>query len=57
MRRQRQAVAGSGEPRLRQPNQPWVTDLERHEAFFNRVVLDGHRHVLVAAGALKLRAA
>ena len=39
------------------PNRLWVADLERHEAFFNRAVLKGHRHVPVAAGALKLRAA
>jgi len=38
------------------PNQLWVTDLERHEAFLNLAVVKGHRHVLVAAGALKLRA-
>lgn len=37
------------------PDALWVTDLERHEAFFNRAVVKGHRHVLVAAGALKLR--
>ena len=39
------------------PDALWVTDIERHEAFFNRAVVKGHRHVLVAAGALKLRAA
>ncbi len=39
------------------PNALWVTDIERHEAFSNRAVVKGHRHVLVAAGALKLRAA
>ena len=35
----------------------WVVDSERHEAFSNRAVVKGHRWVLVAAGALKLRAA
>ena len=39
------------------PNQLWVTDLERHEAFLNPAVVKGHRHWLVAAGWLKLRAA
>jgi putative transposase len=39
------------------PNQLWVTDIERHEALSNRVVMKGHHCVLVAAGALKLRAA
>jgi putative transposase len=39
------------------PNRLWVADLERHEAFLNPAVVKGHRHVLVAAGALKLRAA
>lgn len=39
------------------PNQLWVTDLERHEALTNPAVVKGHRHVLVAAGPLKLRAA
>ena len=39
------------------PNQLWVTDLVRHEAFVNRAVMKGHRRVPVAAGALKLRAA
>jgi putative transposase len=39
------------------PNGLWVTDLERHEALPNRAVVKGHRHVPVAAGALKLRAA
>jgi hypothetical protein len=34
-----------------------VTDLERHEVLINRAVVKGHRRVLVAAGALKLRAA
>ena len=40
-----------------EPDQLWVTDIERHEAFSNRAVVGGHRLVLVAAGALKLRAA
>jgi transposase InsO family protein len=39
------------------PNELWVSDFERHEVLFNRAVVKGHRHVLVAAGALKLRAA
>ena len=39
------------------PNALWVTDLERHEAFLNLAVVKGHRHQLVAAGWLKLRAA
>ena len=39
------------------PNQLWVTDLERHEAPCNRAVVKGHRHALVAASAVKLRAA
>ena len=39
------------------PNVLWVADLERHEAFLNPAVVKGHRHWLVAAGWLKLRAA
>jgi putative transposase len=39
------------------PNRLWVTDLERHEAPLNCVVLKGHHRGPVAAGALKLRAA
>jgi putative transposase len=39
------------------PDRLWVGDLERHEALLNPAVVKGHRHVLVAAGALKLRAA
>jgi hypothetical protein len=35
----------------------WVADFERHEVLPNRAVLKGHRRVLVAAGASKLRAA
>jgi hypothetical protein len=35
----------------------WQTDFERHEAFSNRAVMKGHRPVLVAASAVKLRAA
>lgn len=35
----------------------WVGDLERHEALRNRAVMKGHRHRLVAASRLKLRAA
>ena len=40
-----------------EPNQLWVTDIERHEAFLNPAVVKGHRHQPVAAGWLKLRAA
>ena len=40
-----------------EPDRLWVTDIERHEAFLNLAVVKGHRHVLVAASALKLRAA
>jgi putative transposase len=40
-----------------EPNRLWLTDIERHEALSNLAVVKGHRHVLVAAGALKLRAA
>jgi hypothetical protein len=39
------------------PNRLWVADLERHEALTNPAVMKGHRRVLVAAGAMKLRAA
>jgi hypothetical protein len=39
------------------PNVMWGTDMERHEALINRAVMKGHRPVLVAAGAVKLRAA
>jgi transposase len=34
-----------------------LKEAERHEAFLDRAVVKGHRHVPVAAGALKLRAA
>jgi transposase InsO family protein len=40
-----------------EPYQLWVTDIERHEAPLNRVVLKGHHVVPVAAGVNKLRAA
>jgi len=40
-----------------EPNQLWVADIERHEALWNRAVMKGHRHRLVAASQLKLRAA
>ncbi|MDE0440025.1 MAG: hypothetical protein OXJ36_16835 [bacterium] len=40
-----------------EPDELWVTDVERHEAFVNRAVVGGHRLVLVAAGIVKLRAA
>ncbi|HSH59966.1 MAG TPA: IS3 family transposase [Acidimicrobiales bacterium] len=39
------------------PDVAWVGDIERHEALPNLAVVKGHRRVLVAAGALKLRAA
>ena len=39
------------------PDRLWVADFERHEALPNSAVVKGHRRVLVAAGALKLRAA
>jgi putative transposase len=32
------------------PDQLWVADIERHEAFSNRVVVRGHRDRSVAAG-------
>jgi putative transposase len=32
------------------PNQLWVTDIERHEAFLDLAVVKGHRWMLVAAG-------
>ena len=35
--------------RAQRPNQLWVPDFERHEAFLNRAVVKGHRHQLVAA--------
>ena len=39
------------------PDETWVGDIERHEAFSNRAVVGGHRLVSVAADMLKLRAA
>ena len=39
------------------PNELWVCDFERHEAFLNLAVVKGHRHQFVAADGLKLRAA
>ena len=39
------------------PNEIWCGDIERHEALTNRAVMKGHRRVLVAASAMKLRAA
>jgi putative transposase len=39
------------------PNELWVTDIERHEAPLNRVVMKGHHRGPVAVGRLKLRAA
>jgi putative transposase len=38
-------------------DQRWCGDLERHEALTNPAVVKGHRRVLVAASAPKLRAA
>ena len=32
------------------PNQLWVSDIERHEAFLDLAVVKGHRWMLVAAG-------
>jgi len=43
--------------RAERPNQLWVCDFERHEAFLNLAVVKGHRHQFVAADWLKLRAA
>ncbi len=39
------------------PNTAWVTDIERHEALSNRVVMKGHDRQSVAADGLKRRAA
>jgi transposase InsO family protein len=39
------------------PDVAWCQDIERHEALPNRAVVKGHRHRLVAASRLKLRAA
>ena len=39
-----------------EPNDVWSWDIERHEALLNRAVVKGHRHRLVAAGRVKLRA-
>ena len=33
-----------------EPDQLWLTDIERHEALSDRAVVKGHRLVLVAAG-------
>jgi hypothetical protein len=38
-------------------NEKWCGDLDRHEALTNPAVMKGHRRALVAANALKLRAA
>ncbi len=40
-----------------EPNQLWLTDIERHEALLNRAVVKGHRLRSVVAGRVKLRAA
>ena len=39
------------------PDEAWVGDIERHEAFSNRAVVGGHRLVSVAADTTKMRAA
>lgn len=39
------------------PDQLWVTDIERHEALPNLAVVKGHRRPFVAADGQKLRAA
>lgn len=41
----------------RRPNEVWSWDIERHEAFLDRVVMKGHHRRPVAAGRLKLGAA
>jgi putative transposase len=56
-RLERPADLVEGQFRAPAPNRLWVADLERHEVLPNRAVLKGHRRVLVAAGASKLRAA
>jgi putative transposase len=38
------------------PGEVFTWDIERHEALLNRAVVKGHRHRLVAAGRVKLRA-
>lgn len=43
--------------KIDRPDFVWASDIERHEALRNRVVMKGHRHRLVAANRLKLRAA
>jgi putative transposase len=43
--------------RADRPDALWVTDLERHEALYNRAVVKGRRLLLVAASGSKLRAA
>jgi putative transposase len=40
-----------------EPDQLWVTDIERHEALLNRAVMKGHRRRAVAAAWPKLGAA
>ena len=40
-----------------EPDQLWVTDIERHEALPNLAVVKGHRLSFVAADGEKLRAA
>ena len=42
---------------FRDAGELWMSDVERHEALLNLAVVRDHRHRLVAAGRLKLRAA
>ena len=42
---------------ITRPDHVSCADVERHEALWNRAVMKGHRHRLVAASRLKLRAA
>jgi hypothetical protein len=41
----------------RAPDRLWVSDIERHEALFNRAVMKGHRYAARRSGPVKLRAA
>ena len=58
-RRQQLTHPGYEKPQLlaTRPNEVWSWDIERHEALWNRAVMKGHRHRLVAASRPKLRAA
>ena len=42
---------------IERANHVWATDIVRHEALSNPVVVKGHRHLLVVESGLKLRAA